>query len=97
MSRAPRREPSGKSEPVATPVFERVLVLDAARNFFTFTSIDAEPVPSLLRGFSAPVLLADTLDDADLLILLRHDSDAFNRWEAAQRMALARLLATLRE
>ena len=86
----------GEAE-AATPVFERVLVLDAARNFFTFTSIDAEPVPSLLRGFSAPVLLADTLDDADLLILLRHDSDAFNRWEAAQRMALARLLAALRE
>ena len=85
----------GEAEPAA-PVFERVLVLDAARNFFTFVGVDAEPVPSLLRGFSAPVLLTDTLDDADLALLLRHDSDAFNRWEAAQRMALARLLAALR-
>jgi aminopeptidase N len=39
-------------------------------------------VPSLLRGFSAPVLLDDGLDDADLLVLLRHDTDPFNRWEA---------------
>ncbi len=80
----------------AEPVFERVLVLDAARNFFTFEGIDAEPVPSLLRGFSAPVIVSDALGDADLLTLLQHDSDAFNRWEAGQRMALERLLAALR-
>ena len=86
----------GESEP-AEPVYERVLVLDAARNFFTFVGVDAEPVPSLLRGFSAPVIVADTLGDAELSTLLRHDSDPFNRWEAAQRMALARLLAALRE
>jgi aminopeptidase N len=39
------------------------------------------------------VILGDKLSDADLLVLLRHDSDAFNRWEAAQRLALNRLLA----
>ncbi len=83
--------------PPAQGTFERVLVLDAARNFFTFVNVDEEPVPSLLRGFSAPVLLSDNLAEADLLTLLRHDSDAFNRWEAAQRMALARLLDALRE
>jgi aminopeptidase N len=86
----------GEAAP-AQDVFERVLVLDATRNFFTFVDVDAEPVPSLLRGFSAPVQLSDNLADADLLTLLQHDSDAFNRWEAAQRMALARLLAALRE
>ncbi len=86
----------GETAP-AHDVFERVLVLDATRNFFTFVDVDAEPVPSLLRGFSAPVLLSDNFADADLLTLLQHDSDAFNRWEAAQRMALARLLAALRE
>ncbi len=79
------------------PLFERVLVLDAARNFFTFIGIDEEPVPSLLRGFSALVLMSDALGDDELLTLLQHDGDAFNRWEAAQRMALARLLAALRE
>ena len=51
---------------------------------------------SLLRGFSAPVILVDGLGDADLLILLRHDSDPFNRWEAGQRLALNRLLAAVR-
>jgi aminopeptidase N len=56
----------------------------------------ATPVPSLLRGFSAPVLLDDGLDDAALLVLLAHDADAFNRWEAGQRLALARLLARCR-
>ena len=45
-------------------------------------------MPSLLRGFSAPVILDDGLHDADLLVLLAHDSDPFNRWEAGQRLAL---------
>ena len=71
----------------------RVLVLNAAHNRYTFNSIDSAPVPSLLRGFSAPVILSDDLSDADLLVLLQHDSDAFSRWEAGQRLALNRLLA----
>ncbi len=79
-------------EDAAAPL-ERVLVLNATRSSHTFIDIDCEPVPSLLRGFSAPVILSDALGDADLLVLLRHDSDAFNRWEAAQRLALNRLLA----
>ncbi len=75
---------------------ERVLVLDAAKNFFTFVNVDAEPVPSLLRGFSAPVILAEPLSDADLLVLLQHDSDPFNRWESGQRLAQNRLLGAIR-
>ena len=75
---------------------ERVLVLDAAEQSFVFTGVASEPVPSLLRGFSAPVLLDDGLADADLLVLLKHDSDAFNRWEAGQRLGLNRLLAAVR-
>ncbi len=82
----------GEAEPGGT---ERVLVLNEARNFFTFINVDVEPVPSLLRGFSAPVVLSDHLNDADLLVLLQHDTDAFNRWEAAQRLALNRLLAAI--
>ena len=77
-------------------VFERVLVLDEAKNFFTFVGVDAEPVPSLLRGFSAPVILAEPLSDDDLLVLLRHDGDAFNRWEAGQRLAANRMLGAIR-
>ena len=75
---------------------ERVLVLDETKNFFTFVNVDAEPVPSLLRGFSAPVILVETLSDADLLVLLQHDSDPFNRWDAGQRLATARLLGAIR-
>ena len=75
---------------------DRLLVLTEARSFFTFVNVDVEPVPSLLRGFSAPVMLADGLDDADLLVLLQHDTDPFTRWEAGQRLALNRLLAAAR-
>ena len=92
----------GKALPVqledeaANGLTERVLVLEEARSFFTFVNVDVEPVPSLLRGFSAPVVLVDGLADADLLVLLQHDSDPFNRWEAGQRLALGRLLAAAR-
>jgi aminopeptidase N len=74
---------------------DRLLVLTEAEQSFTFEDIDTEPVPSLLRGFSAPVVLDDGLDDAALLTLLRHDRDPFNRWEAGQRLALRRILAAL--
>ncbi len=55
-----------------------------------------EPVPSLLRGFSAPVILEQDTPDAQLLLLLAHDTDPFNRWEAAQRLALHRALNAVR-
>ncbi len=84
-----------EDEPPTTNT-ERVLVLDETKSFFTFVNIDAGPVPSLLRGFSAPVILAEPLSDADLLVLLQHDSDPFNRWDAGQRLATNRLLAGIR-
>ncbi|MDT7834843.1 aminopeptidase N [Aquabacterium sp. OR-4] len=74
---------------------ERTLVLTAAEESYVFEDIDAPPVPSLLRGFSAPVVLDSGLYDGALITLLRHDADAFNRWEAGQRLALNRLLAAL--
>ena len=85
-----------EDEPEGTAKTERVLVLDEARAFFTFVGVDQPPVLSLLRGFSAPVCLVDGLSDADLLVLLRHDSDPFNRWEAGQRLAMNRLLTTIK-
>jgi aminopeptidase N len=66
----------------------RTLVLTRAGEQFTFVNIDAEPVPSILRGFSAPVILEYDYSDAQLLALLAHDTDPFNRWEAGQRLAL---------
>ena len=83
-----------EDEPAATQT-QRVLVLEEARSFFTFVNVDVEPVPSLLRGFSAPVILTDGLSDADLLTLLQHDPDPFNRCEAGQRLAMGRLLAAV--
>ena len=56
-----------------------VLVLDQPEQTFVFDGIDAAPVHSLMRGFSAPVILDDGLTDAQLLALLAHDTDAFNR------------------
>ncbi len=81
----------------ATPAAaERLLLLDDVQRSFVFTGVSAAPVPSLLRGFSAPVRLDDGLVDAELLVLLSSDSDAFNRWEAGQRLLLSRLLDALR-
>ena len=79
-------------QPVAE---QRLLVLDSAEQSWTFDEIDAPPVPSLLRGFSAPVLLVDGITDTDRLVLLAHDPDAFNRWEAGQSLMLGRMLAAV--
>jgi aminopeptidase N len=68
-----------------------VLELTEARHTFTFTGIAQQPVPSLLRGFSAPVTLTFAYSDDDLAFLMAHDSDPFNRWEAGQRLAMRRL------
>ena len=66
----------------------RTVVLTQASESFTFVNLDAEPVPSILRGFTAPVVLEFGYTDAQLLHLLAHDSDPFNRWEAGQRLAV---------
>ncbi|MFL9922910.1 aminopeptidase N [Herbaspirillum lusitanum] len=70
----------------------RVLELTKARQTFRFTDVAEKPVPSILRGFSAPVVLQYEYSDAELAFLMAHDSDAFNRWEAGQRLATRRLL-----
>ena len=67
---------------------EGVFVLDSAADSITFHDVPSRPVPSLFRGFSAPVKVALDLSDDDLLALLRHDSDPFNRWQAAQTVAM---------
>ena len=67
-----------------------LFVMTQASESITFINIDEEPVPSILRGFSAPVVLDFDYTDAQLLALLAFDTDAFNRWEAGQRLALKR-------
>ncbi|MES2261567.1 MAG: aminopeptidase N [Pseudomonadota bacterium] len=69
-----------------------VLELTAAEQTFQFGGVKEQPVPSILRDFSAPVVLEYDYTDAELLHLFRHDSDPVNRWEAGQRLAMSRLL-----
>jgi aminopeptidase N len=71
----------------------RVLSLTETRQTFVFEDIAAAPVASLLRDFSAPVQLDFEQTDAELAHLMAHDTDAFNRWEAGQRLATRVLLA----
>ncbi len=70
------------------PSDNHLFVMTATHASITFTGIAEEPVPSILRGFSAPVVLDFDYTDGQLLSLLAHDPDPFNRWEAGQRLAL---------
>ena len=79
-------------EPAASGT-TRVLSLTEPTQTFVFEAIPAAPVASLLRDFSAPVLLELDQTDAELAHLMAHDADAFNRWEAGQRLATRVLLA----
>jgi aminopeptidase N len=65
-----------------------VLDLKEPLQTFTFDNIHTEPVPSILRNFSAPVKLTSDLTNDDLAFLMVNDSDGFNRWEAGQTYSL---------
>ena len=69
-----------------------VLVLTEAHHDVVFDGVAARPVPSLLRGFSAPVKLTTGLGTADVSFLMAHDGDPFNRWQAGQTMAMRTLV-----
>ena len=66
----------------------RTLVLTQSSETVSFINAYAQPVPSLLRGFSAPIILEYAYTEAELLTLLAHDTDPFSRWEAGQRLGL---------
>ncbi|MBU2514759.1 aminopeptidase N [bacterium] len=63
---------------------------------FTFYGIQQRPIPSILRGFSAPVKLIHDLSDEDLLFLMSHDTDPFNRWESAQKLLTNTILRIIK-
>src|ERR1041385_1903791 len=71
---------------------EKLLSLKRPEEQYKFEGLKARPVPSLLRGFSAPVILAYPYTEADLLHLMANDDDPFNRWEAGQRLAAEAIL-----
>ncbi|AZL73096.1 aminopeptidase N [Pseudomonas oryziphila] len=72
----------------ATSGTSRVLSVTEAEQTFTFEGIASKPLPSLLRGFSAPVKLSFPYERDQLMFLMQHDSDGFNRWEAGQQLAV---------
>lgn len=65
----------------------RTLLVTTKEQTFDFVNVDVEPIPSLLRGFSAPVKIHYPYTRQDLAYLFAHDQDDFNRWEAGQRLA----------
>ena len=67
----------------------RVLELTEAEHVFTFSDLPEQPVPSLLRGFSAPVKLNYNYSREQLAFIMGRDSDGFSRWDAAQKLAIA--------
>lgn len=67
----------------------QVLELTGREQQFTFENVTEEPVPSLLRGFSAPVTVEIDLPTTDRALLMAHDPDAFVRWDAAQSLSIA--------
>jgi len=74
-----------------------VIELSAGQRRVTFHNVPNRPVPSLLRGFSAPVRLEYAASEADLITLISHDGDGFNRWQAAQVYATRLLLRSTGE
>jgi len=70
----------------------RVLEFTQAEQQFKFVNVPAAPVPSLLRGFSAPVNIRSELNNEQLAFLLANDSDPFNRWNAGQQLSINILL-----
>ncbi|KAF8654024.1 hypothetical protein HU200_062167 [Digitaria exilis] len=75
------------------PVFTTVLQFKKKEEEFVFKNVPERPVPSLLRGYSAPVRLDSDLSESDLFFLLANDSDEFNRWEAGQVLARKLMLS----
>ena len=81
-----------EGETGAASATTRVLEFTQAEQTFTFVDVAEKPLPSLLRNFSAPVIVEYDYSADELAFLLAHDSDPFNRWEAGQRLATRELL-----
>ncbi|MGB7242984.1 MAG: aminopeptidase N, partial [Sulfitobacter sp.] len=75
----------------------QVLEMTQTTQSFRFDGLAARPVPSILRGFSAPIVLEHDVADTQNAFLLAHDTDPFNRWEAGRTLARNSLLAMIRK
>jgi aminopeptidase N len=79
------------------PLTDGLIEVTGREQIFTFADIPAAPTPSLLRDFSAPVRLNISLNPDQIEFLMMHDSDPFNRWQAAQSYATNLLTAAARD
>ncbi|MBN1683909.1 MAG: aminopeptidase N [Gammaproteobacteria bacterium] len=70
------------------PKSEKLLEIKKAKETFIFENIHEKPIPSLLRAFSAPVMIDYNYGNEALLFLIEHDTDPFARWEAMQKYAV---------
>ena len=77
-------DPTGQEILLDNEQTSTVFELTETEQSLTFNNIPTEPIPSILRGFSAPVKLQQTLSLEQNIHLFKHDSDPFNRWEAGQ-------------
>ncbi len=77
-------------------IADGVVHVTKRKQSFRFTDVPSRPVPSLLRGFSAPVRLTVDLPDRDLEFLMASDGDLFNRWQAANTYAMRTLVQLVR-
>ncbi|WP_017448561.1 aminopeptidase N [Vibrio parahaemolyticus] len=68
-----------------------VLDIKQDKQTFVFENVAEQPVPSLLREFSAPVKLEYDYSDAELIFLMKHATNDFARWDASQ-MLLAKYI-----
>ncbi|ODT72139.1 MAG: aminopeptidase N [Pelagibacterium sp. SCN 63-23] len=80
----PNGSPMGWTAIAGGKVEGDLILFDKASMTLTFSGVANRPVPSLFRGFSAPVKVSSNLGQEQLLFLARHDSDPFNRWDALQ-------------
>jgi aminopeptidase N len=80
-----------------TPLSNGLIEVSGREQTFTFADIPTAPTPSLLRDFSAPVRLNISLNADQVEFLMMHDSDPFNRWQAAQSYATTLLTAAARD
>ncbi|WP_323795743.1 aminopeptidase N [Nisaea sp.] len=81
-----------RGENVEEVLVSRVLPVTEQEQEFVFENVETVPVPSLLRGFSAPVKLRSNLGGDGERFLFRHDSDPFARWDAGQSYLTRMLL-----
>ena len=75
----------------------RVLELTEATQTFVFNNVTGPVVPSVLRGFSAPVRMATQPSDEELMFRMAHDSDSYNRYEATERLMIKTLKGLIKD